>query len=53
MTLWAAVNPDAEQEERTFVAIATGEVVADSPGPFVGTVILQWGQLVFHIFEEV
>lgn len=47
--LWAIVDPDAEQEERTFEIIGTGNHVSLRPREYIATV--QLGLFVWHIFE--
>ena len=50
--LWVRGNPSSESvERRTFVLCGTGHPAPG--GPHVGTVLLQGGRYVFHIFEEV
>lgn len=53
--LWALVDPHAEMEERRFVVVGTGhEMPPGEPESFrhLGTVLLDGGALVFHVFEE-
>ena len=52
-TLWALVDPKAEQEQRMFVAIGTGMDFDYDPGTeYVGTAHnVEGAGLVFHIFE--
>jgi len=49
--LWGLVNPAAEKVKRSFHAYGTGHEVPDQPGRHIGTVQLEDGTLVFHIFE--
>lgn len=66
VSMWAAVNPDNELEERKFVSVETGVVrctVKMSCGQteeiilpldeskFIGTVLLFEGRYVLHVFE--
>lgn len=50
--LWAIVDPDAEEGDRTFLTYGTGQPITVSPGEYAGTYQLQGGALVFHVFEE-
>lgn len=53
MVLWAHV-PDTEwsrREKRTFAWHGTGNPCPARPGKFIGTVQLEGGALVFHLFE--
>jgi hypothetical protein len=47
---WALVNPDADMQTRRFHWRRTGHQ-ADGVGRFVGTVLVQGGARVFHLFE--
>ena len=49
--LWALVDPSEPPETRKFRAYATGESIQDSLGDFIGTVLLQGGAYVLHVFE--
>jgi hypothetical protein len=54
--LWAMVNPDSEMEARFIEAFNTGEPIPCDMGverKFIGTVILDNGTTVVHIFERV
>ena len=53
LDLWAAVDPQAEIESRTFRIIGTGNPMPDFHGLFIGTVPMFGGTLIFHVFEEV
>ena len=50
--LWALVEPEERQSERTFDVVATGQQF-DLLGKcvYIGTVHLDGGSLVFHVFE--
>jgi hypothetical protein len=51
--LWAEVDTDARPEERVIEAFGTGhQMDTDIDRKYVGTVILQDGALVFHIYER-
>lgn len=49
--LWARVDPAAPQELRMFRVAGTGHVLGPCVGKHVGTVMLDGGRLVLHIFE--
>lgn len=49
-TLWAQVNPEAPVVRRIFQWVGTGQK-APADGTYVGTVQLQGGQFVFHLYE--
>lgn len=52
--LWALGSPDLKAfEKRTFRVIGTGNPVPAVPLRYVGTVQIEYGTLVFHVFEEV
>jgi hypothetical protein len=48
--IWALVDPYAQLVPRTFLIRGTGHPVG-RVGRFVGTVIMESGDLVWHIFE--
>lgn len=50
--LWAQVDSDAPLETRSFCWYGTGHQLPHVPGQYVGTVQLNNGALVFHLFEE-
>ena len=50
--LWALVNPDAVTSLRRIRMYGTGHPVDDPPGYFIGTIQLEGGALVFHVFDE-
>lgn len=52
--LWALVDPLAESEQRNFVVFGTGHEIydyAEDGMKYLGTVHLDSGRLVFHVFE--
>ncbi len=49
--IWALVDPSAEIENRHFAVVATGDIAPDGAS-FVGTFLLDGGDLVFHLFEK-
>jgi len=54
--LWAVVDPDQPDEPRTFMVVATGENFTEDvydDTRYVGTVLLQSGRFVLHVFEIV
>lgn len=48
--LWAEVNPEAPQEQRTFRLFGTGHVIADDNLVHVGS--YQHSVFVWHLYEE-
>lgn len=48
---WALVDPDAPSEDRHFVGVGTGHDLPDEPLKFLGSAHLDYGTLVFHVFE--
>ncbi len=52
--IWAAVDPDAQTQIRTFHTYGTGHAVNTSVELFyIGTYQLHGGGLVFHVWEEI
>lgn len=51
--LWAIVDLDAELEVRHFLIEVTGYPLPGNPVRYLGTVQLEGGTLVFHVFELV
>lgn len=51
--IWAIVNPNNRSETRRFAVFATGEDVPNRSLRFIGTVLLNRGRLVQHVFEIV
>ncbi len=54
LCLWAYVLSDEEKEERAFWVLGTGNPVErpENIGPFIGTVQMHGGSLVWHVFEH-
>ena len=52
MCLWVMVDPGMPKETRKFRVYGTGNIMLDNPGTFIGTVLMNGGSLVFHVFEE-
>ena len=50
--LWALVNPDAPVARRTFRVIGTGHDIGPGEHTYIGTLQLQAGALVIHVFEQ-
>jgi hypothetical protein len=51
--LWAVVDPEAPKVHRTFRIIGTGNAFNDDDrAQHVGTIQLEGGQFVFHVFEQ-
>lgn len=51
LCMWAIVDPTAPQSERHFEILGTGFPVAFGQRKYLGTVQMQQGTLVLHIFE--
>jgi len=52
--LWAFVDPEESPQERTIRIFGTGHNVAmDLDLAYIGTVQVEGGSFVFHVFEEV
>jgi hypothetical protein len=52
--LWALVDPSAPKECRILSVVGTGWDYSPSlNAKFIGTVLLDHGTLVFHVFEEI
>ena len=51
LALWALVDENAPQSNRSFAIYGTGNPMPQSPGEYVGTFQLRNGDLVFHVFE--
>ncbi len=49
--MWALVDLDAEREKRSFLVVGTGETIYGENIEYIGTFMLQNGNLVFHVFE--
>lgn len=50
--IWARVSPNAPMQPRHFRVAGTGHDLGSNVGRYIGTFQLEWGQLVFHVFEE-
>ena len=52
--LWFLCNPDRQSIPRRIFIVGTGNLMPyDVPARYIGTVQLEAGALVFHVFEEV
>lgn len=51
ITVWAAVDPRRPSEVRRFGVYATGQALPIGPKFHVGTVFIEGGAYVFHVFE--
>lgn len=49
--LWALVDPDQSDERRTFEMVGTGDALNGSNPRFVGTIFIDSGTFVYHVFE--
>lgn len=49
--VWALVDPSKPEEARTFRIAGTGHPIEHANIRFIGTVQMQGGSLVFHVFE--
>jgi hypothetical protein len=49
--LWALVDPAKPKEKRRFRVLQTGQSVKGDIGTFIGTVLLNNGHFVIHVFE--
>jgi hypothetical protein len=49
--LWALVDPDGEPETRHFAVVGTGNPCGLSSTDYIGSVQLDGGAFVFHVFE--
>lgn len=49
--IWAVVNPNNRSEKRGFAVFETDEDVPDMSLKFIGTVLLNHGRSVQHVFE--
>jgi hypothetical protein len=53
ISMWAAVDPEKPLVDRKFAVFATGQSIETLLGhKFIGTVLLNGGSLVFHVFER-
>lgn len=51
LCIWAQVDTTAELEEREFVIAGTGHELPEKTGKYLGTVMFNEGELVFHVFD--
>lgn len=49
--VWALVDPKVEKEERMIVIYGTGHPVTDLHCKYIGTVQMDGGSLIWHVFE--
>jgi len=49
--LWAEVDPNAMHASRRIETYGTGVNMPADPGEYLGTVLLENGQLVFHVYD--
>ena len=50
--IWALVNPgETKREERTLRIAGTGHNISNGKFNYIGTVHLEGGELIFHVFE--
>lgn len=49
--LWAAVDPEEPLRKWKFSVYGTGRQIPDNPGKYLGTVQLNGGAFVFHVFQ--
>ena len=49
--MWVLVDPDAEKEYRSFFIAETGKSIDHAPLKPIGTVQLDGGSYVLHVFE--
>lgn len=50
---WAVVDPDAKMHERRFVVVGTGHDMPDLPLKPLGSVLVDGGVWVWHLFEVI
>jgi hypothetical protein len=54
--IWALIDPEQPDEQRSFEIFATGENVHVDMGVkrnYIGTAQLEGGKLIFHVFERI
>ena len=49
--IWALVDVDAPLVNRSFAVFGTGQIVAENPMRHLGTVKLNNGNFILHVFE--
>ena len=50
--VWYRCDPSAPLTQRTFAIVGTGNPSPDSDGRYLGSAMLQGGDLVLHVFER-
>lgn len=53
LCLWAIVNNQNNLEKRTIIILGTGHDVPREQLEYIGTVQMENGALIWHVFEEV
>jgi hypothetical protein len=51
LQLWAHIDKRAPMAQRVLKVYGTGHPMPAQPGPFLGTVFVHGGALVFHIYD--
>jgi len=51
--LWAQVDPEADKEFRHFRVYGTGHEIPDAALTYLGTVFIDGGHLVWHVYEDI
>lgn len=49
--IWVALTPELNKFPRKFIIYATGDTIEFSPHKHIGTVKLNGGALILHVFE--
>ncbi len=49
MQIWVELDPDAPVTKRRFSVHATGDILPNYPGAYVGAAF--WQKLAFHVYE--
>lgn len=49
--VWAEVDPSTPLRPRHFNVYGTGHTLPEMPGYFLGTALIDGGNLVFHVYE--
>lgn len=50
--VWVEVDPSTNYENVTLVTVLTGHPMPDVPMTFIGTVLLNEGMMVVHVYRE-
>jgi len=50
--LWALVTPSQKEERRFIEVFGTGHTMPPASRDYIGTVQLEGGSLIFHVFER-